>query len=77
MNRKINIIFLLIFSLFINGCSMMNIGESQGYCEVRGCDYADAGQCGDVYDIFQSRYENIEDSYKNVKCNCDKKVNYE
>lgn len=63
-----NMTFLLIIMTFLNGCSFFNIGEPQGSCEELGCDYSDAGVCGDVFQIYETRYKDLDKSYINIKC---------
>ena len=58
---------VLISSIF-SGC-FFNLGESQGYCEEHGCNYADAGVCGDTFEIYKRRYDNLDKSYENIECN--------
>lgn len=65
--RKITVILTIL--MMFQGCNYFNIGEPQGVCEEMGCNYSDAGQCGDVFDIYKTRYTNINDSYKNIMCN--------
>ncbi len=60
---------LMLISSLCSGC-VFNLGESQGYCEENGCNYADAGVCGDTFDIYKKRYNNIEKSYENIECDC-------
>ena len=68
-NSIINILFALMVSISLQGCSFFNIGEPQGVCEENGCDYSDAGQCGDVLDLYRTRYSNLDKSYENISCN--------
>lgn len=68
MKKIIRIAFLLTAIIFMNGCSYFNIGEPKGSCEELGCDYADAGVCGDVFEIYETRYKDLDRSYVNIKC---------
>lgn len=71
-----NTITVLSMVLLIQGCAFFNIGEPQGVCEEMGCDYSDAGVCGDVFAVYQTRYKDISKSYENIKCNeCKEKNN--
>ena len=55
----------LVFSMFfatmallaLNGCSgkSLGIGYNETYCEQRGCDFQDAGVCGDPMEIYKYR----------------------
>ena len=76
MMKTINKILLTLFILInFSGCAFFNIGAEQGYCEENGCDYADAGVCGDVFQTFKTRYKNLGDSYKHIDCSkCNKAV---
>lgn len=63
--KTLTITFLVIFT---QGCSsMFNLGEPQGYCEEHGCDFSDAGVCGDVFELYKTRYENIDSAYKHLR----------
>jgi len=65
MSRLIIIAFIISFtSLFINGCSYVGIGNSQTYCQENGCDYADAGVCGDTYMIYKNNKKVNKVAYK-------------
>ena len=67
--KKITNILLGLLSIFaLSGCSYFNIGEPKGSCEERGCNYADAGVCGDVFKIYQTRYKDLDMSYKDIDC---------
>lgn len=70
--KKITNIILIITAMFVlSGCSYFNIGEPQGSCEELGCDYADAGVCGNVFEIYKTRYKDLDKSYENINCaNC-------
>lgn len=68
MKTFVNIIFVMFIVLNFTGCAFFNIGEEQGYCEENGCDYADAGVCGDVFQTYKTRYKNLEDSYRHIDC---------
>jgi len=62
----IKLLSIMLISMLFSGCSFFNLGESQGYCEERGCDYSDAGVCDDAFVNFQTRYKDIERSYAHV-----------
>ncbi|AXH16414.1 hypothetical protein CP985_03455 [Malaciobacter mytili LMG 24559] len=67
MKKIINLVLVFIILSF-TGCSYFNIGEPMGSCEEQGCNYADAGICGDVFNIYKTRYKDIEKSYENIDC---------
>lgn len=68
--KMIKYLMIAFFSIFIfSGCSFFNIGKEQGYCEEHGCDYSDAGVCGDVYKTYESRYKDLDKSYRDINCN--------
>ncbi len=62
---------LLALGLTFNGC-VLNLGESQGYCEEHGCDYSDAGVCGDAFEIYKTRHKDVDKSYEHIECSCRK-----
>lgn len=69
--RKAIVMGMMIPFLF-TGCigKLVNIGEEQGYCEEHGCDYSDAGVCGDVYQLFKQKKKVAAVAYKNIECDC-------
>ncbi len=55
--------------LLLTGCStMFNIGEDKTVCEENGCDYKDAGVCGNSYDIYKNWQKAKEMAYKDTPC---------
>ena len=74
MNINIkNTLFILIITGLLSGCSFFNLGKPMGSCEENGCDYSDAGICGDLFDNYKARYDNLDLSYKNIDCSkCNK-----
>ena len=70
--KKITKALLVALVIFVfSGCSYFNIGEPKGSCEELGCDYADAGVCGDVFQIYQTRYTGLDKAYEYINCsNC-------
>ena len=67
--KNIKQIFMVtVITILLNGCTFFNLGEPQGYCEERGCNYSDAGVCGDLFDNYKTRYNNLNDSYKHINC---------
>ena len=59
----VGVIFLL------SGCStMFNIGKNQTVCEENGCDYKDAGVCGNSYDIYKNWKKAKEMAYEDTPC---------
>jgi len=70
---KKSLIFMGIFiPLLFTGCigKLINIGEEKGYCEEHGCDYSDAGVCGDAYELFKRKKKVSAVAYKNIECDC-------
>lgn len=67
---------LLVLTLFIpllfSGCigKLINIGAEKGYCEEHGCDYSDAGVCGDAYLLFKNKKKVASTAYQNIQCDC-------
>ena len=67
------IILFTVTALFVfTGCSskMFNIGENKGYCEEQGCDYSDAGVCGNPYDILLHKDKAKKLAYARIHCTC-------
>ena len=69
--KKISLMLFLIPFLF-TGCigKLINIGEEKGYCEEHGCDYSDAGVCGNVYELFKNKKKVAGVAYQNIQCDC-------
>lgn len=69
--KKLLILTLLIPFIF-TGCigKLINIGEEKGYCEENGCDYSDAGICGDAYLLFKNKKKVASTAYQNIQCDC-------
>lgn len=65
MSNKFAIIFSLIISIFIQGCS---IGRNQSDCDANGCNYRKAGVCLDSYEVMKNLESIEERSYKNIRC---------
>lgn len=71
--KKILLTCIALSCAFLfTGCigKWINIGEEHGYCEENGCDYTDAGVCGDVYEIFKNKKKVSAVAYRDIKCNC-------
>ena len=61
---------LLGVLLTLGGCAKhMGVGYNETYCEEHGCDYSDAGVCGDPMKIYKYRKYIDESSiaYKNLE----------
>lgn len=71
----ISIISIIFVTLLFSGCGarFFNIGHNKGYCEEHGCDYSDAGVCGNPYDILQNKEKARKIAYKRIHCNCSQK----
>lgn len=72
---RITLLALLsVLLIGLTGCSKyFTIGENKGYCEEMGCDYADAGICGDPYELYKERKNIKKQAYKNIDCSsCNK-----
>ena len=68
MKRAINL-FLLIAPFVFSGCmSIFNVGYDKGICEEQGCDYKDAGVCGNSYDIYKDWRKAKKEAYIGYKC---------
>jgi len=70
MKTIFSIIFISVF--FLTGCSVrdLGIGYNKTYCEENGCDYSDAGICGDPFLIYKykDKIDLYKYSYKGIKC---------
>ena len=66
------ILTIVLIPLIFSGCigKIINIGKEKGYCEERGCDYSDAGVCGDAYLLFKNKKKVADVAYQNVNCKC-------
>jgi len=76
MSKKIILTILTILTtLVFDGCGarFFNIGHNKGYCEEHGCDYSDAGVCGNPYDILLNKEKAKKLAYKRIHCNCSQK----
>ncbi len=62
-----NLLIAIIFLLF-TGCSTFNLGEPESSCEEIGCDYSDAGICGDLFENYKERNKNLDKAYENIHC---------
>ena len=61
----------ILMSIAFSGCAgYFNIGAEQGYCEEQGCDYSDAGVCGNPYDILKNKEKAKNLAYERINCNC-------
>lgn len=69
---KTLMILTLFVPLFFTGCigKLINIGAEKGYCEEHGCDYSDAGVCGDAYLLFKNKKKVASVAYQNINCEC-------
>ncbi len=69
---KLKAFILVILPLIFTGCigKIINIGEEKGYCEEHGCDYSDAGVCGDAYLLFKNKKRVASVAYQNINCEC-------
>lgn len=64
--RTIAVSIIAVFSF--GGCSaMFNVGHDKGICEEKGCDYSDAGVCGDSYMIYKNWKDAEKEAYKDYK----------
>ncbi|MGE4456733.1 MAG: hypothetical protein AB7E13_07340 [Arcobacteraceae bacterium] len=67
MSKRIKqIVFLGSILVLFTGCSILNLGEPQGYCDEHGCDFSDAGVCGDVFETYKTRYKDLDRSYRHL-----------
>ncbi len=57
---------ILILPLLFSGC--FNIGANMTYCQEHGCNYKDAGVCGNSFDIYKNWREAEKKAYKGYKC---------
>ncbi len=71
--RKIFIAIMFLSPLLFSGCigKIINIGEEKGYCEEHGCDYSDAGVCGNVYELYRKKNKVSAVAYRHIECNCE------
>lgn len=69
MNKILIILILGVSSLFLGGCSWIGVGHNKTYCAEHGCDYSDAGVCGNSYDIYKNWRETEEKAYSGYACN--------
>ena len=66
---KSKILLLATIVLFFSGCmSIFNVGHDKGICEEQGCDYKDAGVCGNTYDIYKNWRKAKKRAYIGYKC---------
>lgn len=64
-----NKILILVIPILFSGCmAIFNIGHDKGICESRGCDYSNAGVCGDSYEIYKNWKKALYTTYKNIGC---------
>lgn len=70
IRSNFKIILLLLGIILLSGCSSkdMAIGYNKTYCEEHGCDYSDAGICGDPYLIYKYKNEIHKYAYKGISC---------
>jgi hypothetical protein len=71
-NRVYTVAMIALIGFFSSGCvaSAFNIGENEGYCEDAGCDYSDAGVCGDPYNILKNKEAAKKLAYDRIECSC-------
>lgn len=57
MRSVFNLTCIGIAILLLQGCSgkSLGVGYNETYCEERGCDFQDAGICGDPMEIYKNR----------------------
>ena len=65
-NKMIIFILALTTLLFFSGC--FSIGANETYCQEHGCDFHDAGVCGNSYDIYKNWKEAEKEAYKGYDC---------
>ena len=77
MSQRHWLLIITVFSIFLAGCSAkdFSLGYEKSYCEEHGCDYTDAGICGDPMEIYKYRKDiNINDvAYKNIRSESENK----
>lgn len=67
MRNKIAAFILAGVSLlFFSGC--FSVGANATYCQEHGCDFHDAGICGNSYDIYKNWKKAEKDAYRGYKC---------
>jgi len=63
------IILVGMVLITFNGCStLFNLGENQTVCEENGCDYKDAGVCGNSFDIYNNWQKAKSEAYVGISC---------
>ena len=63
-------IFITMTAFMLNGCmSIFNVGHNKSVCEEEGCDFRDAGVCGNSYDIYKNWRKAIKRAYIGYSCN--------
>lgn len=62
-------ILIAMTTFMFSGCmSVFNIGHDKSICEEQGCDYRDAGVCGNSYDIYKNWKESKKRAYIDYGC---------
>lgn len=59
---------VILISMFINGCSLIGVGHNDTYCAEHGCDYSDAGVCGNSWDIYKHFKQTKKRAYNGYSC---------
>lgn len=74
MVNKIFLTTLLFVGLALSGCtaSFWSIGEEKGYCEEHGCNYSDAGVCGNAFELYKNKNKVRKLAYQGIDCECEK-----
>lgn len=64
-----SLVLAIAVLLTMSGCTKyFTVGENRGYCEEHGCDYSDAGLCGDPYEIYRQRHALGDRPYAGIDC---------
>ena len=67
MRNRVIVFILTILSLaFFTGC--FSVGANTTYCQEHGCDFHDAGVCGNSYDIYKNWKKAEKDAYRGYNC---------
>jgi len=57
MRSVFSLIVLWSAAMLLQGCSgkSLGVGYNETYCDERGCNFQDAGICGDPMEIYKNR----------------------